>query len=137
MLINISPGSAVAPPVKDYDFLAFVHLQHRQRLRHVRNRCGPTSQQTFRSKSAASCKDVKEGKGTVGRLFSDEALYNNLNATMRETRRSDAAIQVRQWFGGTVSINDPALYNNANDLAVQCGQWQTIYAPDKALPENC
>ena len=29
--------------------------------------------------------DVKDGKGTVGRLFSDEALYNNLNATIRET----------------------------------------------------
>src|SRR5437660_2202876 len=25
-------------------------------------------------------KNVREGKGTVGRLFNDEALYNNLNA---------------------------------------------------------
>jgi ABC-type transporter Mla subunit MlaD len=28
-------------------------------------------------------RDVKDGKGTVGRLFNDEALYNNLNATNR------------------------------------------------------
>ena len=38
-------------------------------------------------------KDVKDGKGTVGRLFSDEALYNNLNATIRETE--DVMRQVR------------------------------------------
>src|SRR5258705_13121937 len=44
-------------------------------------------------------KDVKDGKGTVGRLFSDEALYNNLNATVREVE--DVMRQVRS--GGTVS----------------------------------
>jgi phospholipid/cholesterol/gamma-HCH transport system substrate-binding protein len=38
-------------------------------------------------------KDVRDGKGTVGRLFSDEALYNNLNATIRETE--DVMRQVR------------------------------------------
>jgi len=62
--------------------------------------------------------DVKEGKGTVGRLFNDEALYNNLNATIRETEDVMKAVRSGNGSAGRF-INDPALYNNANDIALQ------------------
>ena len=44
-------------------------------------------------------KDVREGKGTVGRLFNDESLYNNLNATVRDIEELTHANQERQRFG--------------------------------------
>jgi len=41
-------------------------------------------------------KNVREGKGTVGRLFNDEALYNNLNATIRDAEELANQNQERQ-----------------------------------------
>src|SRR5215813_864224 len=117
MLINISPGTALGQAVKDYTILpssssntvndfATSGTELAQRLSKLSDEI------------SGIVKDVKEGKGTVGRLFSDEALYNNLNATIRETE--DVMRQVRSGNGSAGRLlNDPALYNNANDVAVQ------------------
>ena len=117
MLINISPGSAMGQPVQDWAVL-------------------PSSSSNTVNDFATSGTDlaqrlsklsdeingivlsVKNGEGTVGRLFSDEALYNNLNATIRETQ--DLMTQVRSGRGSAGRfVNDPALYNNLNEIAVQ------------------
>jgi phospholipid/cholesterol/gamma-HCH transport system substrate-binding protein len=117
MLINISPGTAVGEPVKDYAILpsstsntvndfATSGTELAQRLSKLSDEIG------------AIVRDVKEGKGTVGRLFSDEALYNNLNATIRQAE--DVMRQIRSGHGSAGRfINDPALYNNANEIALQ------------------
>ncbi len=84
MLINISPGTALAPQVKDYDILRSASSNTVNDFAtsgtEVAQRLSKLSEQL-----SSIVKDVQEGKGTVGRLFSDEALYNNLNATVRET----------------------------------------------------
>lgn len=117
MLINITPGTAVGQPVKEGDILpssssntvndfATSGTDLAQRLSKLTNEINEI------------VRDVKEGKGTVGRLFSDEALYNNLNATIREAE--DVMRQIRSGEGSAGRfINDPALYNNANEIAVQ------------------
>ncbi|HEX5876121.1 MAG TPA: MlaD family protein [Pyrinomonadaceae bacterium] len=117
MLINITPGSAVGQPVKDGDTLpssssntvndfATSGTDLAQRLSKLSDEISGIVQ------------EVKGGEGTVGRLFTDEALYNNLNATIRETE--DVMREVRSGRGSAGRfINDPALYNNANDIAVQ------------------
>ncbi len=117
MLINITPGSAVGQPIQDWAILpssssntvndfATSGTDLAQRLSKLSDEIG------------GIVKEVKEGKGTVGRLFSDEALYNNLNATIRETE--DVMRQVRSGEGSAGRfINDPALYNNANEIALQ------------------
>ena len=38
-------------------------------------------------------KNVREGKGTVGRLFNDESLYNNLNATISDAEQLASQIK--------------------------------------------
>ena len=117
MLINITPGSAMGQPIADGAVLpssssntvndfATSGTELAQRLSKLSDEIG------------LIVKDVRGGKGTVGRLFSDEALYNNLNATIRETE--DVMKQVRSGDGSAGKfINDPALYNNANEIAIQ------------------
>lgn len=117
MLINITPGTAVGQPVKDYTILpssssntvndfATSGTDLAQRLSKLSDEIN------------GMVRDVKDGKGTVGRLFSDEALYNNLNATIRET--DDLMRQIRSGSGSAGRfINDPELYNNANTIAGQ------------------
>ncbi|HKY29910.1 MAG TPA: MlaD family protein [Pyrinomonadaceae bacterium] len=117
MLINITPGSAVGQPVKDYDILpssssntvndfATSGTDLAQRLSKLSDEIN------------GIVRDVKGGRGTMGRLFSDEALYNNLNATIRETE--DVMRQIRSGEGSAGRfINDPALYNNANEITLQ------------------
>jgi phospholipid/cholesterol/gamma-HCH transport system substrate-binding protein len=117
MLINITPGSSMGQPIQDGAVLpssssntvndfATSGTELAQRLSKLSDEI------------QAIVKDVRDGKGTVGRLFSDEALYNNLNATIRETE--DVMRQVRSGNGSAGRfINDPALYNNANEIAVQ------------------
>ena len=54
-------------------------------------------------------KNVKEGKGTVGRLFNDESLYNNLNATIRDRllllRDTLGGLDLRHWFSSSEARN--------------------------------
>lgn len=117
MLINISPGSALGAPVKDYDMLPSSSSNTVNDFAtsgtEVAQRLSKLSEQL-----SAIVKDVQDGKGTVGRLFSDEALYNNLNATVREAEDVMRLIRSGNGSAGRF-INDPALYNNANDIAIQ------------------
>lgn len=117
MLINITPGTAMGQPVQDGAVLpssssntvndfATSGTDLAQRLSKLSDQISDIVQ------------SVKKGEGTMGRLFSDEALYNNLNATIRETQDVMTAIRSGNGSAGRL-INDPALYNNANDIILQ------------------
>ncbi|HUE84169.1 MAG TPA: MlaD family protein [Pyrinomonadaceae bacterium] len=117
MLINITPGTALGQPVKDYDILP---SSTTNTVNDFATSGTDLAQRLSRLSDEISgiVRDVKDGRGTVGRLFSDEALYNNLNATIRETE--DVMRQVRSGDGSAGRfINDPELYNNANEVALQ------------------
>ena len=120
MLINISPGTALGQPVRDYDILPSASSNTVNDFAtsgtDLAQRLSKLSDQL-----SVIVKDVQEGKGTVGRLFSDEALYNNLNATVRETEDVMRQIRSGQGSAGRL-VNDPALYNNANEIALQLRQ---------------
>src|SRR5918998_3356693 len=116
MLINITPGSAVGQPVKDGDTLpssssntvndfATSGTDLAQRLSKLSDEIG------------GIVRSVKDGEGTVGRLFSDEALYNNLNATIRETEDVMREIRTGRGSAGRL-INDPALFNNPKEITL-------------------
>jgi phospholipid/cholesterol/gamma-HCH transport system substrate-binding protein len=117
MLINISPGTALGQPVKDYDILP---SSSSNTMNDFATSGTDLAQRLSKLSDQISVivKDVQDGKGTVGRLFNDEALYNNLNATVRETE--DVMRQIRSGNGSAGRfVNDPALYNNANEIALQ------------------
>jgi phospholipid/cholesterol/gamma-HCH transport system substrate-binding protein len=117
MLINITPGTAVGSPVSDN---AVLPSSSSNTVNDFATSGTDLAQRLSKLSDEISgiVKDVKDGKGTVGRLFSDEALYNNLNGTILETE--DVLKQVRAGNGSAGRfINDPALYNNANEIAIQ------------------
>lgn len=117
MLINITPGSAVGSAVQEG---AILPSSQSNTVNDFATSGTDLAQRLSKLSDEISgiVKEVKDGKGTVGRLFSDEALYNNLNATVREVE--DVMKQVRSGNGSAGRfINDPALYNNANEIAIQ------------------
>ena len=117
MLINITPGSAVGQPIQEN---AILPSSSSNTVNDFATSGTDLAQRLSKLSDQISgiVNDVKDGKGTVGRLFSDEALYNNLNATIKETE--DVMRQVRSGDGSAGRfINDPALYNNANEIAIQ------------------
>jgi phospholipid/cholesterol/gamma-HCH transport system substrate-binding protein len=117
MLINITPGSAVGSAVQEN---AILPSSSSNTVNDFATSGTDLAQRLSKLSDEISgiVKEVKDGKGTVGRLFSDEALYNNLNATVREVE--DVMKEVRSGKGSAGKfINDPALYNNANEIAIQ------------------
>jgi phospholipid/cholesterol/gamma-HCH transport system substrate-binding protein len=117
MLINITPGTAVGSPVQEN---AILPSSSSNTVNDFATSGTDLAQRLSKLSDEISgiVKEVKDGKGTVGRLFSDEALYNNLNATVREVE--DVMKEVRSGKGSAGKfINDPALYNNANEIAIQ------------------
>ena len=84
MLINITPGTAIGQPVADG---AILQSSTSNTVNDFATSGTDLAQRLSKLSDEINgmVRDVKDGKGTVGRLFSDEALYNNLNATIRET----------------------------------------------------
>src|SRR5687767_2811465 len=117
MLINITPGTSVCQPIQEG---AILPSSSSNTVNDFATSGTELAQRLSKLSDEISgiVKEVKDGKGTVGRLFTDEAIYNNLNATIRETE--DVMRQVRSGEGSAGRfINDPALYNNANEIAIQ------------------
>jgi phospholipid/cholesterol/gamma-HCH transport system substrate-binding protein len=117
MLINITPGTALGQAVTEN---AILPSSTSNTVNDFATSGTLLAQRLSKLSDEISgiVKDVKDGKGTVGRLFTDETMYNNLNAAIQETE--DVMKQVRSGQGSAGKfINDPALYNNANDIALQ------------------
>jgi phospholipid/cholesterol/gamma-HCH transport system substrate-binding protein len=117
MLINITPGTSLGQPVQDG---AILPSSSSNTVNDFATSGTDLAQRLSKLSDELSSmvQSVKKGEGTIGRLFSDEALYNNLNATIRETQDVMTAIRSGDGSAGRF-INDPALYNNANEIAIQ------------------
>jgi len=115
MIVNITPGTSIGQPVKENDLLPSTSGSTMSDLAtsgtDLAQRLSKLSDQLNEV-----VKNVREGKGTVGRLFNDEALYNNLNATIRDAEQLATQIKSGKGSAGKF-IYDEALYNNANDIA--------------------
>ena len=69
-------------------------------------------------RSAASCKTLKKAKELSAVYSPMKRFTTTLNATIRETEDVMKEIRSGQGSAGRF-INDPALYNNANEIALQ------------------
>jgi len=117
MLINITPGTSNGQPVQDG---AILPSSSSNTVNDFATSGTDLAQRLSKLSDEISgiVQNVKKGEGTVGRLFSDEALYNNLNAAVRETQDVMTAIRSGNGTAGRF-INDPELYNNANQITME------------------
>jgi len=61
---------------------------------------------------------ANRGEGTLGRMVNDEALYNDLDASVRQLKATVQNINSGRGSAGKL-INDPTLYNNLNKTVEQ------------------
>lgn len=117
MLINITPGTSNGQPVTDGTILP---SSSSNTVNDFATSGTDLAQRLSKLSDELSglVTDIKKGQGTIGRLFSDEALYNNLNATVSEVQDVMTAVRSGNGSAGRF-INNPELYNNANDIAIQ------------------
>lgn len=114
MMVNITPGTALGQPVRDNDLLP---ATSGNTMSDLATRGTDLAERLSKLSDELNqvVKDVREGKGTVGRLFNDESLYNNLNATIQDA--NELARQIKSGRGSAGRfIYDEALYNNARDI---------------------
>lgn len=116
MIVNITPGTPLGQPVTE-NFL--LPATAGSTMSDLATQGTELAQKLSKLSDQMNeiVKNVREGKGTVGRLFNDESLYNNLNATIHDAE--ELAQQIKSGKGSAGKfIYDEALYNNANDVAL-------------------
>lgn len=115
-LINLTPGTAVGNPVKDNDLLPPGQAQGDL---DALTASGNDLMQQLNKLSVQFtdiAKKVNEGQGSFGRFVNDEAFYNNLNTTIRDTNDVIRLVRSGQGSAGKF-VNDPTLYNNLSTVS--------------------
>jgi phospholipid/cholesterol/gamma-HCH transport system substrate-binding protein len=101
-LIDVSPAST-GTPLKDGDYIT--STKPATQLSQV-----AASANEGIIEAAALLKDIRGGKGTVGKLFTDEALYKEFNAFVASANEVTAAISRGNGTLGRLT-NDPKAYD--------------------------
>jgi phospholipid/cholesterol/gamma-HCH transport system substrate-binding protein len=123
-VINISPGTAKGSPVQENHILESSEAISINQLTKTGN---DLLQQI--NKIAVPANEIlnraNQGEGTLGRIINDESLYQNLDATVAETKLTMVKLQSTlekvnsgQGTAGQL-INNPDLYNNLNKTVAQ------------------
>jgi len=101
-LIDLSP-SATGTPLKDGDFIK--SNKPATQLSDVADTAN-----TSILEATALLKDIRAGKGTVGKLFTDDQLFRELNAFIDSANKVTASINNGRGTLGKLT-NDPKVYN--------------------------
>ena len=123
-IINISPGTIKGDPVAENHVLDSSEAISINQLTKTGN---DLLQQI--NKLAVPANEIlnkaNQGEGTIGRIVNDESLYQNLDATVAETKltmvRLQTTIEKINRGEGTAGqlISNPELYNNLNRTVAQ------------------
>ena len=103
--IEISPASS-GTPLKDGDFIQSARTPGQ--ITDVAENATQTLEQT-----TALIKEIRSGRGTMGKLFSDDELYREINQLVGSAEALTAAMNRGNGTLGRL-VRDPALYNQAN-----------------------
>ncbi len=114
-LINITPGTSVSDPApEDYE-LKVTSSSSFEALTTSGNDLMLQLDKLSEQFTEIAGR-INQGQGSLGRFVNDEAFYNNLNATIRDTQGVIRLIQSGQGSAG-LFINDPSLYKNINAVS--------------------
>jgi phospholipid/cholesterol/gamma-HCH transport system substrate-binding protein len=101
-LIDVSPAST-GTPLKDGDYIKSV-----KPATQLSDVAGSANDGIL--EATALLKDIRGGKGTVGKLFTDQALYNEMNALIASANTVTEAINKSRGTLGKLT-NDPKAYD--------------------------
>jgi phospholipid/cholesterol/gamma-HCH transport system substrate-binding protein len=104
-IIEISPSSS-GRPLKDHDFIESARTPGQ--ISDVAENATQTLEE-----ATALIKQIREGKGTVGKLFTDDQMYRELNELVTSTQAVAASINRGNGTLGRL-IRDPVAYDRAN-----------------------
>lgn len=123
-MINVTPGSSGGVPVSENHILTSKEAVSINQL----TKTGTELLEQI-NKMAVPANEIlnkaNRGEGTLGRIVNDEALYQNLDSTVAETRLTMTKLQTTlekvNRGSGTAGklLNDPELYNSLNRTAAQ------------------
>jgi phospholipid/cholesterol/gamma-HCH transport system substrate-binding protein len=116
-IINITPGTSLGNPVQEGQSLRTTTEGGMAQLTASGNELVGQLNQLSQQVTDITRK-INEGQGTLGRFVNDEAFYDNLNVTIRETQGIMRQLRSGDGTAGKL-INDPALYNNLNAVTAQ------------------
>jgi phospholipid/cholesterol/gamma-HCH transport system substrate-binding protein len=123
-VIDISPGTSAGQPVPENYVLRSVVPATINQLTVSGNELVQQLNRLAIPMTDIATK-INEGEGTLGRVINDEQLYNNLNATIAQSRGTVAELQsvARQLNRGEGTagkfLNDPEIYNSINRSTAQ------------------
>jgi len=124
-LIDVSP-SATGTPLKDGDTIKSV-----KPATQLSDVAGSANEGII--EATALLKDIRGGKGTVGKLFTDQALYTEMNALVASANAVTEAINHGRGTLGKLT-NDPRAYDQLNGaLADLHAMTQRINAGEGSL----
>lgn len=103
--IEVSPSST-GTPLKDGDFIPSTRTPGQ--ISDVAENATQTLEE-----ATALLKQIREGKGTVGKLFTDDQMYRELNELVASTQAVAASINRGSGTLGKL-VQDPVAYNRAN-----------------------
>src|SRR4026208_1618069 len=109
-IIEISPSSE-GTPLKDGDFIQSERTSGQ--FTDVAENATQTLEQT-----TALIKEIRAGKGTVGKLFTDDQMYREMNQLVASAEAVTNAINRGNGTLGLL-IRDPAVYRQAGDGRTQ------------------
>jgi phospholipid/cholesterol/gamma-HCH transport system substrate-binding protein len=116
-IINITPGTSLGNPVQEGQTLPTTTEGGMAQLTESGNELvGQLNE--LSTQVTDITRKINEGQGTLGRFVNDEAFYDNLNITIRETQGIMRQLRSGNGSAGKL-INDPALYNNLNGITLQ------------------
>jgi phospholipid/cholesterol/gamma-HCH transport system substrate-binding protein len=104
-IIEISPSSS-GTPLKDGEFIQSARTPGQ--ISDVAENATQTLEE-----ATALIKQIREGKGTVGKLFTDDQMYRELNQLVASTQAVAASINRGSGTLGKL-VQDPVAYNRAN-----------------------
>ncbi len=118
-MINVTPGSSNGSTVAENHVLASTSAMSINQLTQTGNEL---LQQINKLSIPTNeiLNKANRGEGTLGRVINDESLYNNLDATVAETKLTLAKLQntidrINRGDGSAGKLlNDPELYDNLN-----------------------
>jgi len=111
-MINITPGTNNGSPIEENAILPSSAGNSLNQLTETLNQLSVPAKEILAK--------ANRGEGTLGRVINDEALYNNLDSAVSETKDTMTRLQttiekVNRGDGSAGKLlNDPALYNNLN-----------------------